>query len=65
MSITVGKFNGRIVQIVRVADQVQFSNTRGWIMVCIDWEQAERKKREFKWIPASTRFEWVKGFVSE
>jgi len=62
---TVAKMNGKLVEIVKVADTVKFSNTRGWVMICIDWEQADRKKTEFKWLPASTRFDWVKEFCFE
>jgi hypothetical protein len=62
---TVAKMNGKLVEIVKVADAVKFSNTRGWVMICMDWEQAERKKSEFKWLPASTRFDWVREFCSE
>jgi hypothetical protein len=58
----VAKMNGRLVEIVKVQDEVRFSNTRGWVMICMDFEQADRKKSQFKWIPASTRFEWVKEF---
>jgi hypothetical protein len=57
--------NGKLVEIVKFADAVAFSNTRGWVMICIDWEQADRKKSEFKWLPATTRFDWVKEFYSE
>jgi hypothetical protein len=62
---TVAKMNGKLVEIVKFADAVKFSNTRGWVMICIDWEQADRKKSEFKWLPATTRFDWVKEFYSE
>jgi len=62
---TVAKMNGKLVEIVKFADAVAFSNTRGWVMICIDWEQAERKKSEFKWLPATTRFDWVREFYSE
>jgi hypothetical protein len=41
---TVAKMNGKLVEIVKFADTVKFSNTRGWVMVCTDWEQADRKK---------------------
>lgn len=62
---TVAKMNGKLVEIVKFADAVAFSNTRGWVMICIDWEQADRKKSEFKWLPATTRFDWVREFCSE
>ena len=62
---TVAKMNGKLVEIVKFADAVKFSTTRGWVMICIDWEQADRKKSEFKWLPASTRFDWVREFCFE
>jgi len=59
---TVAKMEGRVVEVVRTADRVGFSTERGWVMVCFDFEQAERKKSQFRWVPASTRFEWVREF---
>jgi hypothetical protein len=53
----------RLVQVVRVANSVGFSDARGWVMVCLDFEQPERKKQQFRWVPASTRFEWVRTFA--
>ena len=64
MTITVGKIEGRTVEIVRVAERVGFSDEPGWVMVCFDWEQPERKKQQFKWVPASTRFEWVREYIN-
>jgi hypothetical protein len=58
----VAKMNDRVVEVVRTADAVSFSPERGWVMVCFDFEQAERKKSQFRWVPASTRFEWVREF---
>jgi hypothetical protein len=58
----VAKMDGRVVEIVKVAREVQFSNTLGWVLICLDFEQGDRKKSQFKWLPASTRFEWVKEF---
>ena len=60
--MVVGKMNGRLVEVVRVADTVPFSEERGWVMVCMDFETSERRKQQFKWVPASTRFEWVRNF---
>ena len=34
----VAKMNGRIVEVIRVADTVGFSTERGWVMVCMDFE---------------------------
>ena len=63
MTVTVARMGPRLVQVVRVADRVGFSTERGWVMLCMDWEQAERKKQQFRWVPASTRFEWVRTFA--
>jgi hypothetical protein len=62
MTVTVAKMNGKIVQVVRVAESVTFSPQKNWVMVCTDFEQPERKKQHFKWVPASTPFEWVRVF---
>jgi hypothetical protein len=62
MTVIVAKMKDRVVQVMRVADTVGFSQERGWVMVCMDFEQPERKKQQFKWVPASTRFEWVRSF---
>ena len=61
----VAKIEGKMVQIVRFADTVGFSQDKGWIMICSDFQQADRKKQQFKWVPATTRFEWVREFVGE
>jgi hypothetical protein len=63
MTVTVARMKDRLVQVVRVADTVAFSTERGWVMVCFDFEKPERKKEQFKWVPASTRFEWVREFA--
>ena len=54
--------DGKVVEVVRVADTVGFSPDRGWVMVCFDFEKISRKREQFKWVPATTRFEWVKEF---
>ncbi len=59
----VAKMNDRLVEVVKVASTVQFSNTPGWVLICLDLEQGERKKSQFRWLPASTRFEWVREFA--
>jgi hypothetical protein len=63
MTIVAKMIDGRMVEVVRVADTVGFSPEPGWVMVCFDFEKTDRKKSEFKWVPASTRFEWVKEFA--
>ena len=62
----VAKMKDKIVQIVRVADSVQFSKEKGWIFICFDFDKINRRREQFKWVKASeTRFEWVKEFVGE
>jgi hypothetical protein len=63
MTVTVGKIKDSTVQIMRVTDEVAFSDQKGWIMICLDWQQAEARKSQFKWVPSSTRFEWVRDFI--
>jgi len=55
--------DGRIVSIVRMADTVGFSTDRGWICICIDFDKVERKREQFKWVPAGTVFTWVRDYV--
>jgi hypothetical protein len=62
--ITVAKMtDGRVVEIVRTASKVHFSSDKGWIMVCMDFEKTYRKRTEFKWVPADTKFEWVRAYA--
>ena len=63
MTVTVAKMNNKIVQVVRVADRVAFSKERGWVLVTPDIDTSERTKQHFKWVPASTRFDWVRTFA--
>jgi len=65
MMVMVAKMtDGRIVEVVRVAETVAFSSERGWVMVCFDFEKINRRREQFKWMPATTRFEWVREFVN-
>ena len=61
----VAKFNNKIVQIVRGQKQVGFSEEQDWIFVCFDFEKINRKREHFKWVPATTRFDWVREFSFE
>lgn len=58
----VAKIDGKIVEVKKVAERVGFSDKRGWVLICTDFEQQDRRKQHFKWIPASTRFEWVREY---
>lgn len=60
----IAKFKDKIVQIVKVQDSVGFSDEKGWIFICYDFDKIYRRRFEFKWVKASeTRFEWVREFV--
>jgi len=63
MTIVAKMTDGKMVEVVRVADTVGFSPERGWVMICMDFEKISRKRAEFKWVPADTRFEWVREFA--
>ena len=63
MTVTVAKMQGRMYEVVRVADRVAFSEERGWVMVTPDVGAPDRKKQTFKWVPATTRFDWVRTFA--
>lgn len=61
--MVVGKMmNGAVVQIVRYADKVGFSDVRGWFCVCFDFDKMKRRQEQVKWVPGDTRFEWVREF---
>ncbi len=41
-----------------------FSEDKGWIFVCYDFDKINRRREQFKWVKASeTRFEWVREFA--
>lgn len=61
-AMKIAKLGDRLVQIVRMVDRVQFSDQQGWIFIVIDFERPVLKQQQFKWVPASTRFEWVRDF---
>ena len=63
MTVTVAKMQGRMYEVVWVADRVAFSEERGWVMVTPDVGVPDRKKQTFKWVPATTRFDWVRTFA--
>ncbi len=63
MTVTVAKFKNQLFEVVKVADRVQFSEDRGWVLVTPDVGAPERKKMTFKWMPARTPFEWVRTFA--
>jgi hypothetical protein len=63
MMVVAKMMDGRIVQIVKVADRVQFSADSGWVFVCLDFDKSYAKREQFKWMPIATQFTWVREFV--
>jgi hypothetical protein len=63
MTVTVAKFRGQLFEVVKVAESVGFSEDKFWVLVTPDVGAPERKKMTFKWMPASTPFEWVRTFA--
>ena len=62
--VTVAKMiDGKIVEIVKATDTVMFSEDKGWIMICFDFDKPDRRREQVKWVPASTRFVWVNEFA--
>jgi predicted chitinase len=54
---------GRIVEILKHRDRVDFSDERGWYL--INLEPGKRATPEIKWIPDTTRFAWVRDFSAK
>ena len=61
--ITLGKLEktGKIVRILKKAHTVAFSKDKDWLMVDTDFARGKNSIGQ-KWIPASTKFSWVKEF---
>jgi hypothetical protein len=61
MSITVLKWNNRIVRLVKYQREVAFSDNTDWLLVDYPIDLPENSRYR-KWLPLSTRFEWLKEF---
>ena len=61
--ITLGKLEktGKIVQILKKAHTVAFSKDKDWLLIDTDYVRGKKSIGQ-KWIPASTKFSWVKEF---
>ena len=61
--ITLGKLEktGKIVRLLKKAHTVAFSKDKDWLMVDTDFSRGKKSISQ-KWIPASTKFTWVKEF---
>jgi hypothetical protein len=58
----IAKVGDKLVQVIRVADKVGFSEERGWVLAVFDFEKPKFRQLNIKWLPMSTRFEWVRDF---
>jgi hypothetical protein len=54
------KMNDKVVEIVKVQRDVAFSPQKNWILICA--EPAKKSSTAVRWVPATTRFEWVREF---
>jgi hypothetical protein len=61
MNIVLVKWNNRIVRLVKYQREVLFSKDNDWLLLQYPIELPENKRYN-KWVPLSTRFEWVKEF---
>jgi hypothetical protein len=61
--ITLGKLEktGKIVRLLKKAHTVAFSKDKDWLMIDTDFARGKKSNSQ-KWIPASTKFSWVKEF---
>lgn len=63
MKIAKIESTGKIVQILKMVEHVEFSDERGWILIDPDLGKKDLGGSfgaNIKWIPADTRFEWVR-----
>ena len=59
MEVLVAKLNDKIVEIVKVAETVQFSDEKDWILISYH----VNKRLSMKWLKASeVKFDWVRSF---
>ena len=62
MSITLLKYDNKIVRLVKYQRNVLFSNDNDWLLLQYPIHLPENKRR-LLWVPLSTRFEWKKEFI--
>lgn len=62
MSITLVKYNNKIVRLVKYSKTVSFSDNTDWLLLQYPIHLPENKRFN-KWVPLSTRFEWIKEFI--
>ena len=56
--------SGKIVRILKKAHSVQFSDKKDWLLIDTDPAKGNRGLGA-KWIPANTKFEWVRPYLEK
>jgi hypothetical protein len=60
MTVLVAKLNDKIVEIVKMAETVQFSNEKDWILI----SHQVNKRLSMRWLKASdVKFDWVRSYI--
>ena len=62
MTILLAKWNNKVVRLVKFKHEVAFSPNKDWLLLQYPIHLSENKRFN-KWVPLSTRFEWVKEFI--
>ena len=64
--ITLGKLEktGKVVRLLKKAHTVAFSKDKDWLMIDTDFARGKNSIGQ-RWIPASTKFSWVKEFSNK
>lgn len=58
--ILVAKLNDKIVEIVKVAETVQFSNEKNWVLI----SHEVNKRLSMKWLEVNkVKFDWIRRFT--
>lgn len=60
----IAKIGDKIVEVIRIAETVAFSTEQNWVCICDSSGKYSEQKRIIttRWVPATTRFEWVRTF---
>ena len=60
MTFLVAKLNDKIVEIVKVAETVQFSNEKNWVLI----GHEVNKRLSMKWLEVNkVKFDWIRRFT--
>lgn len=61
----VAKMGDKIVEVMKFAWNVQFSEDKGWLLIDPDVGAPDMTgsiRANMRWVPATTRFDWVRLF---